>query len=45
MIYEPLQNMFTFSSELAPACKLLYETVRSCKLDFEFELGVSEVSQ
>ena len=45
MIAEPLQNMFTFSSELAPACKLLYETVRSCKLDFEFELGVSEVSR
>ena len=37
------KGLYTFSSELPPACKVLYETMNKCELDLEFELGVSDV--
>ena len=33
---------YTFSGELPPACRALYETVLSCELDSEFETGTME---
>ena len=33
---------YTFSGELPPACRALYETVLSCELDTEFETGTME---
>ena len=36
------RGLFTISSELPPACKVLYETMRNCDLDDEYELGVSD---
>ena len=37
------RGLYTFSSELPPACKVLYETMNNCELDLEYELGVSDV--
>ena len=35
---------YTFSSELPPPCKALYDTIRHLKLDSAFEAGESDVS-
>ena len=35
-------SQYTFSGELPPACRALYETVLSCELDTEFETGTME---
>ena len=32
-----------FSSELPTACRMLYETVLSCELDLEFDMGIMDV--
>ena len=37
------KGLYTFSSELPPACKVLYETMKNCDLDLEYELGVSDM--
>ena len=37
------KGIYTFSSELPPACKVLYETMEKCELDMEYELGVSDI--
>ena len=37
------KGLYIFSSELPPACKVLYDTTVKCALDLEFEMGVSEV--
>jgi len=37
------KGLYTFSSELPTACKVLYDTMVKCELDLEFEMGVSEV--
>ena len=37
------KNQYTFSSELPGPCKILYETVKNCELDMEFDLGVMDM--
>lgn len=37
------KGLYIFSSELPPAAKVLYDTVKKCELDMEFEMGVSTV--
>ena len=34
---------YTFSSELPSACKVLYEKMKNCDQDFDYELGVSDI--
>jgi len=36
------RGQYIFSSELPPACRVLYETVKNCELDMEFEKGVND---
>ena len=37
------KGLYIFSSELPVACKVLYDTVKKCELDLEFEMGASDV--
>jgi len=37
------KGLYTFSSELPSACKVLYDTMIKCELDLEYNMGVSEV--
>jgi len=37
------KGLYTFSSELPTACKILYDTMIKCELDLEFDMGVSDV--
>ena len=37
------KNQYTFSSELPGPCKILYDTVKNCELDMEFDLGVMDM--
>jgi len=37
------KGLYTFSSELPTACKVLYDTMIKCELDLEFDMGVSDV--
>jgi hypothetical protein len=35
------KGMYIFSSELPPACKVLYDTIKNCNLDMEYEKGIA----
>ena len=37
------KNQYTFSSELPGPCKILYDTVKNCELDMEFDLGFMDM--
>jgi len=37
------KGQYIFSSELPPSCKILYDTVRKCELDLEYEMGAMDV--
>ena len=37
------KNQYTFSSELPGPCKILYDTIKNCELDMEFDLGVMDM--
>ena len=36
------KNQYMFSSELPPACKVLYDTIVNSELDMEYEMGLME---
>lgn len=37
------KGLYIFSSELPAACKVLYDTIKRCQLDLEYDMGISEV--
>ena len=36
------KNQYMFSSELPPACKILYDTIINSELDLEYNMGTME---